>query len=67
MKPISGPIARSTVPRPAVTVVIRAYVARISGAETMIAAPIPELVIKEGERITPMMINKNSTEIGISR
>ena len=45
INPIKGPIDKSTVTLPAKARAVSAYVAKISGVETMIAVPIPELEI----------------------
>src|ERR1700722_6564822 len=67
MKPISGPIDRSTVARPASAVAINAYVESIRGATTISALPIPELDIRFGLLRTATISRPKNSRIGTSR
>ena len=67
MKPMSGPIDRSTLTRPAIAMTVSAKVARISGDATMTALPIPALEIRFGPRSVATTSNANRSRIGTSR
>ncbi|MDP4744236.1 MAG: hypothetical protein NWS22_05320, partial [Porticoccaceae bacterium] len=60
-------IDRSTVPLPDMADAIKAYVANISGVATIIAEPIPALVIRLGERKTASDSRAKNRVIGIKR